>query len=338
MDERAWLGAALFGRILEPPPADLAGLCKREGVTALLFEALGPSAPDAIVRAQRGAIAWQMAREPAVRAVLAAIAVPFLVLKGEALANSCYRMPHLRAREDLDLLFASEADARQAADALSLLGYSIDPDSWLPDGVQFTMVRPELQIDLHWRLSTHPILGKRLTFADLHSRCHRVGEPPMDALSPVDAFLHAAIHRMANAQIGAADRLIWLYDFVVLSQRFDEEEWSTLVARASDLALAAPCVDAMRACTEYFQYSWPMATLALLKAAAAEEPFRPDRAGDRVYLESQTPNLWRRLVPSAAYMRARYRLTNRGSLPLAYLRRWMTGLKLLWRAIKHSPR
>ncbi len=340
MDERAWLSAALFGRAAGAQPNDLAALCRREGVAPLLFEAIAGRAaiPDAIVRAHRGAVAWQMARGAAVKAALASVCVPNLVLKGEALAHTCYAAPHLRPREDLDLLFASESDARTATASLAQLGYAMDPESWLPGGSQFTLVGPDLLIDMHWQLGNHPILGARLLFADLYARRVQVSEPPMAVLHPVDAFMHAAIHRMSNAQIGAGDRLIWLYDFVALARRFNAADYSTLVDRAGAHALAAPCLDAMAACTRHFDWPWPAATISALSDAAARERFRPERAASRAYVESQAPRLWRRLVPDATYMRARYRLTQRSSLPLAYLRRWITGLKLLWRALKRSPR
>ena len=163
MDERAWLSAALFGRAAGAQPNDLAALCRREGVAPLLFEAIAGRAaiPDAIVRAHRGAVAWQMARGAAVKAALASVCVPNLVLKGEALAHTCYAAPHLRPREDLDLLFASESDARTATASLAQLGYAMDPESWLPGGSQFTLVGPDLLIDMHWQLGNHPIQGAR---------------------------------------------------------------------------------------------------------------------------------------------------------------------------------
>ncbi len=155
-------------------------LARREGVSGLLCDRWratidGDDPRAALLSAEIGRqVASELIRSGAERRVLAALnaaGIDALVLKGAALARWLYAHAHWRPRSDLDLLFASEADSARAEQALGALGYRWD--GVLANGVcvERTLIGSPQgvvhAIDLHWRLTPHPVYADRFTYAEL---------------------------------------------------------------------------------------------------------------------------------------------------------------------------
>lgn len=328
---------------------------RSEGVSALLCERWRDAidADDDRVAPLSAEIARQVASElvraDAEQRVLSALAdagLDVLVLKGAALARWLYARPHWRPRGDLDLLFASEAVAMQAETVLAALGYRWD--GVLANGVciERTLVGWQRgithHIDLHWRLTPHPAYADRFAFDTL--RRERQPLPGLRGgfgLGGVHALVHAALHRVANRWLGEEDRVVWLYDIHLLAARLRPEDEAVLLDCARVHGVAAPLHDALQRSADWLGTAVSTSTMSELAALAAGETFQPDDSLDRRKYEWQAVRrlpptqrwayLLRQLFPAVDYMRQRYGAQSLPALAIAYPRRWLDGLKLLFR-------
>lgn len=163
--------------------------------------------------------------------------IPWVVLKGPALAELVYPRPDLRSYGDLDLLVAPEAfgDALEVLEGLEARVLDLN---WR---LAAEMVRGEIslalpsgtQLDLHW----HPIndVGVRrrlgLTTEGLLGRAQVAKLRGVSAcvLGPLDSLVYVAVHGC----LSGGYRLVWLEDLhrsvVALSPSWDE-----LLAEARD--------------------------------------------------------------------------------------------------------
>ena len=354
-----WIASVLGdGSAFPPVPAvapELIARCAEEqGVAALLHRQLHQtSANSQVPKALRQALAeWhgravalEMLRSMETRRVLSALqqaGIELLVLKGAALGQWAYPASYLRARDDLDLLFRDRSVARQAQVVLAALGYAGEE---LPaNGPQFELTmtrrqtdRPDWHIDVHWRISQHPVFAERFDFPELLAESLPLPEGGR-GLGRVDALLHAAVHRVSNLLIGQGDRLIWLYDLPCIAEQLQAEDWAQVLCRAQDKQLAGPLVAAMQACQRLFGTVWPVDALRALEQMAAGESFDVAQAHSRGYFEWQAMRTlprgarWRlvlrKWIPDHRYMFERYQLQHGWQLPGAYLGRWLIGLRI----------
>jgi len=349
--DRAALAAALVGVRPLPAPEDLAGWLRAaepEGVAALLawrYRETGDGAlPAAARETLRMAAAHELLADAAERQavrLLRGAGVPFLVLKGAALARWLYPAPYLRPRSDLDLLFAEREVLANAAAALAPAGYA--PVDQFPPHPSYEI---ELRratgplahtIDAHWRMANSGVHFDCLRFDELAAAARPVpGLEGALGLEPVHALLHACVHRLSNIRDPIGDLLHWLFDIHLLACGLDESAWSRLVRLAVERRLAGPCESALSAVAALFTTPVPAPVRAELARAASREPFRMARAASfRHYLwhsylrlggRERLAFVRRMTFPSFAYMRSQFGVQSPAQLPAAYVRRLLRGL------------
>jgi hypothetical protein len=335
VDDRRFLAGFLSGGTgrwrFEPPLAAAQWLecALGDDVVALVERRMrdGSAAVPESVRelftdAARAEVAQFMVRQAEARRVLARLAeagLPVLLLKGSALAYWAYPEPHLRHCVDVDLLFASRADAVAAADLLAPDGYVVRQHFGDAASREFLCVRqrpgsPRVEFDMHWGLSGKPVFADRLAFEELMAGSMPLPAlaPPARGLGPVHACLHACMHRMADLSNGGGDRLKWLYDLHLLALSLDGAGWEGLRALAVDRGLAGVCVDGLTEAAAMFGTPLPDATLTALRSAGESEPLDPKRLRNWTYFQRQNlralPDwrarlrwIWQRLRPTLDY-------------------------------------
>lgn len=338
---RALLAAALRGEAdlawPEEGAARVALLAEIEaqGVAALLHEiwsrpecraAVPSGLREAVAQLDRAARMRDLLRLSEARrigAALAAAGIDVLWLKGAALAHWLYPQPHLRPLGDLDVLFASHAEALRAAEVLAPLGYRLPIRHIAGDLYVHELLAVHaghgLELDLHWRLANPALFSERLQWTEL--RAAAIAVPALGegarALYPVHALLHACLHRAGNQRSGRADRLIGLFDLHRLAQRLTDQDWARFVELAVERRVAEPCLDALRASARDLGTMWRDEVLQALRAAAEREWLRSAKLSGWTYAQYATlrelPGLgarlrWLRqmLVGDLAHLRERY--------------------------------
>ena len=352
---------AVLAALLRGDAADLAPVADRvleraqfHGVATLIQLRLGQRAPEALREPlRRGAVlaaAVELARRDELARLLAALeaaGVPALLLKGAALAHWLYPQPYARPSLDADLMVEPQL-RRRASEVLLAQGYrttrfqggelvNAQAAYWRPLTAEVPML-----LDLHWRISTSPLFAHVLTFDWLRSRARPVPAlgPAAFGPAPVDALLHACVHRAGvfaqGREAERADRLIWLYDIHLLAGRLDEREWAEFTGLAQRHRLRAICGQALAAATHWLGTRVPGTVRAAL-GEAREEPSAALLGGGALRLKwaefSTLPNLGERLtylretaLPAPAYLLDRYRTDRQWLLPALYLRRALEGL------------
>ena len=113
--------------------------------------------------------------------LLAAAGAPCLVIKGAALAYTVYRQPHLRRRDDADLLVRGE-DAERVAALLEAHGYARAAEisgDYATSQMHFD--RPDHPdhrdaLDIHWRIVNAHAFADAIAFSEFQSACMPVPE------------------------------------------------------------------------------------------------------------------------------------------------------------------
>jgi hypothetical protein len=281
--DRAALAETVAGNRPPPTPEDLPDwlrAAETEGVAALLawryLEAGESALPAAARETLRTAAARELLADAAERRavrLLRGAGVPFLVLKGAALARWLYPAPYLRPRSDLDLLFPEREVVAEAAAALAPAGYVL-ADRFAPEPIYEAKLQSAAgpsthTIDAHWRMASDRVFFNCLQFDELAADARPV--PGLDGalgLGPIHALLNACVHRVTNLRVTDGDRLHWLFDVHLLAHGLDDSAWSTLVRLAAERRLAGPCGSAVAAATALFKTRVPAPVRAELARAA----------------------------------------------------------------------
>ncbi|MFN7183309.1 MAG: nucleotidyltransferase family protein [Thermomonas haemolytica] len=363
-DSRGQLAQALLGAPLPQALTDAEGLAmaKREGVLPLLEAALrvSPQWPElpqdfrnALQAEVRQAIGLDLFRRHELSRVAAALAaggLRVLLLKGNALGLWLYPQPHLRVTRDIDLLFASRAEADRAVDLLSPLGYVAEPN---PGRLFFERKSKLLvdgssrgELDLHCKLLNAPLFSEVFPFDVLWTPAMALpGLPPtVRALAPVHALLHACLNRALDIQAGEPERLKLAWDVHLLVSRLAPHEWEQLLAVAREKRIAGACMRMFDETRALFATPFPPPVLSGLQAAMASEPLDWARLQDWPYMQWQNcralPSLalrlrwlYERLFPTTSRLRGRY---GDGSRWRLLLRRFLRGVRLLHRRGPHE--
>ena len=356
---RSWLLAAMSGEDLPALQVDAGAIesqAQEEGVLALLAAACSargdvvvPGLRDVLRSASMRETAIELERMAQAHRVLSALAnasVDALVLKGTALAYWLFDAPAQRPRCDMDVLVASQAEAERAVSALKTVGYSLVAEIGVKASAEFEVALERHSpggtvhtVDLHWRLLNHAVLSRGFGFDELQS--HSIAIPKLHAqargLGRVHALVHALLHRVTNFPSSKHNRLIWLYDIHLLAGGCSADDWQSFLRLCADKTMAAPCLDGLCASRDAFATTIPVGIEADLQAMAAGEAWTLDAsldqgAMDRAHLRALSwPGkigwLWRKLFPSAEFMRYRYGASSSSGLLRAYLQRWWIGIK-----------
>lgn len=223
--------------------------------------------------------------------------IPFLIMKGTALAYSHYSHPYLRSRCDTDLLFASKADAEQAWQRLRTLGYR------RPNAVSGKFVSHEFSclkkskmdfehvLDIHWKLSNSHRFARALTFKEMHDSAipvTEVGEQAL-ALNPTHSLLLACMHRIAHKPEATENRLIWLSDIQLLSDKFSSTQWQQFVTLAVKRNLCGICLDGLQQTAATFSCDIaPKEVISVLYEGARNEKYSTEMGKSRLAMELST--------------------------------------------------
>ena len=348
---RAWLAAVLRAPAGSVPavPVDathahVLAIAEHEGVTALVYERLR-EVPDAAAlqaafaesaRTHAMRSLWMRAETARLLKALHEAGLRVLVLKGVALSAWLYPAPHLRACGDLDLLFASHAEAQRATDVLEGCGY---PHGYEQGRHAYERVRKPvpgtayaLEVDVHWRLLNAPVFADALDFEELWSESIAIAALGAHArgLGPVHALLHAAMNRVVNLYTDVGDLLKCLCDVHLLTVRFESADWETMEQTASERKLCGVVQAALAVAQVQLGTAIPGKTLAALAQRIPYEPVNPQQLGDWLYMQRHSiaalPLGQRlrwvlgRLVPDSGYLRNHYGAG--ASLPVLLLRHW----------------
>ena len=267
--------------------------------------------------------------------------VDLLLAKGAALAYTHYAAPHLRPRDDIDILIR-RADLDRASAMLASIGYERDaePNAELWTGQHhYCKTTPSgvVRVDVHWRAANPIAFAGALAFDDVWPRSVPVAAmgPHARTLAPADSLLLACLHRVAHHQ----DRveLLWLWDIHLLASRMSTGELSQFSGEAVRAKLGAVCARGLALAHECFGTVVPDCLLAEL-AGAKNEPSAAFVGAALSALEVARADLaalrgWRaraslvreHLVPPAMYMRQRYPRWPAALLPIAYIHRILRG-------------
>lgn len=295
-----------------------------------------------------GYAAREMAARIALDAVLDALqrrGVQPVVFKGTALAYTAYPHPHLRPRNDTDLLI-DRRDVGVVRETLAGAGYA-EP-TYCDGELLFCQLEWQktdrlattIALDVHWKVSTQTAFADLFTYEDLRRTSvaapslspHAVVAAGAEAL--ILACVHPAMHHHNEL------RLLWVYDVHLLFTGLPAEER----ARFEDLALtrrvATICAHQLRRARELLGTAVDGAMLARLEGNGDE--------ATAVYLDDSrrwhnelATNLrtlpWRSRLsllrevafPRPSYMLARYNMTRTAAgwllLPALYAGRLALG-------------
>jgi hypothetical protein len=267
-----------------------------------------------------------------------------VVFKGAALAYTLYQRPWHRPRTDTDLFTAPE-DVAVASSAIESCGYgrshALTSGSLVTHQVAFERTDAHglhHVIDLHWKVVNPQMLADVVDFEEVWRDA--APAPALGASarvpSPVASTVLACVHRLAHHQ--GHDRLIWLYDLKLLSERFSASEWETLCETAAARRVSAICLDGLARAHRLLRSPLPAGVATRLAEAGATDPSREyiDRTmHKRDVLVSDLAQLrgWRarlRLLrehafPPRAFILQRYGLQSAMWLPALYTHRLVTG-------------
>ena len=252
VETEALLSAALSGEIA-PWPAQAPSTFERNlldsagdhGVAELLsvtpaLHGWPASIQSALLQRRRDAAAAEIIREQELAKVLDALnaaGLSALLLKGAALAYTHYPQSWMRPRLDTDLLVAPAVRTRAIA-TLQSLGYQ--PSTHFGGELvthQSQLIRTDRhgllhRVDLHWKIANPQVFADAFSFEELDRRAVRIPQLGSSArtLSPSHSLVLACVHRVAHH--ANSDRLLWLYDIVVLLDAMSVRE----LERASAIA------------------------------------------------------------------------------------------------------
>lgn len=256
--------------------------------------------------------------------------VPVLVIKGAALSLTHYRSPGTRPRVDTDLFIDAKDRVRWHA-LMREMGFSAVPSNFsslvLPERSYAKKVAGAfVQLDVHWSVSSRPLLGKALRFSTLYDaglafdQARRLRMP-----RPIDALLVAIVHRLGHHR--DHERYIWLYDIYLLWSVLSADERAEAIACAASLGLVAILSEALSATAAIFPMAAPQLDLPTRKEAAAKLLISHKSL---LFFDLQHADwserwllLWQRLWAEPHYLRHRYDAT-RAPLCLLQLRRWLS--------------
>jgi hypothetical protein len=347
-DERRWLRDLFAGRDAAPP-ADLAPLLRatrEHGLQPLLFTLVHGDWPRELVDAlRRDAFGNAMLAERGIVRMtevveaLRAHEITPLFIKGTALAESIYPSRGLRPRADVDLIVAP-SEAERAVDALRALGYVAEMSPRNAPSAQ-VMLRGSHAgdvLDLHWAISNARELARLFDVDALRAN----GTTTASGLripATVDSLLIACVHRVAHHH--GDDRLIWLYDLVLLWRALTPDERRLFRQRAVEGEIVAICADGLSRAFEWFASDEAPAFERTSHREQSESFLDPQRLHISELIAELRAAKGKRLrflrllaFPSAEQMRARFPGASNVALPFLYLRRALGAVAKLFTRVR----
>jgi hypothetical protein len=199
-----------------------------------LRESLPPDAAgrlDALFREECARHLLVNANLHRVQGVLERAAIPFLVVKGPALAALAYRRPRIRFYQDLDIVVRRQHFAA-ALDLFEANGADVVDPNWPYHSEHVAgEIRLSTGVDLHWHLLFFHELRSTtaISMDEIFSRERPVSLSGTSVLTtdPADTLIHLCLH----ACLEGGGRLIWLKD-IERAVANDAPAWEDVIERS----------------------------------------------------------------------------------------------------------
>ena len=266
-----------------------------------------------------------------------------VLFKGAALAHTHYPAPHVRPRADTDLL-AAAPDVPAVERILARFGYRRQTEtsgrlvSYQSHYDKVDRYGVGHAFDVHWKISNLQALADRLSHEEIWS-----GRVPLAAFGgsacaagDAHALLLALVHR-AGHHAGSRN-LLWIYDVHLLATRLSGDRMTQVRELATARGLNRLAADGLALARETFATTFATPVIEELRAA---RPGRPQAIVDDVpstqahvlRLDLDALPTWRaragllreHVLPSPAYIRARYGVHSSLALPALYIWRVLAG-------------
>jgi len=273
-------------------------------------------------------------------------AIPFVLLKGAALANTVYPEPAQRPMNDVDFLIPS--------DSLDLLIERFKSYGYVEEGhtqgsdiikqyeICFSTPRSNSRLELEFHsIFPHLPLGQEsqaMTWFWSQLESFQFAGNTVKGLNPTASVLYLSSH--ALQQHGMAQMpLIWIYDiYLILREKAADIDWQELFDVAKVFQWEASLFYACKLAEEYFSLGLPtpmlqwishdiskLSGIDTVRVLMNKDVTRSMRV---IQFFSKLPPLRRfqysirLLFPSIKYMRKHYGISNNVYLPFTYLYRW----------------
>lgn len=338
---RQWLISVLLDSPItyEPPLTEVLSAAEDEGILLLLAEALEVHHSSKITDFFRKTIQQaarvesfgqlaMLAEQKRVFTSLVIAKLPFLVLKGGALAHWLYPKQHLRLVTDLDILISDRVALIPLDQTLTTLGYKPMTAAGEHFGIEKSFKRQggpygEYTVDVHWRLLNSMQLQHCFSFNELYESAIEF-LPGVRGLSPVHAMLHACAHRGLNLPyrhaegVQRAQCLRWLWDIHLLAAALSESQWLELCRLCESKRLSALVLDGLQAAVLECRSAVPVLVLEDLRQQTTKlgltmRPFQSwpvyqwhEFCACADSISGRMQWLYQRLWPNVEAMRARY--------------------------------
>jgi hypothetical protein len=192
---------------------------------------------------------------------------PCVLLKGAAYMAQGLPIAAGRLPSDLDILVPKAALA-EARESLSVAGWrTVDLDEhdqryyeeWSHEVPPMRHPRLGLELDLHHNILP-PVGDMQIDATALLGQLQKSNWHPWSVLHPVDQVLHCAAHLFFDSEL--RDRIRDLVDLDGLFRHFgsNEQFWTRLVDRSSELGLAEPLALACHFCVRWLGTPIPRPT------------------------------------------------------------------------------
>lgn len=276
-DDTLALAAALdpskAAKSLIPIHRPLIEQAKNEGVAGILYKSLSASgALDSLPQENKEILRtyyYQTLRVNmrllhALKQVLARAnqeGIRVVILQGMDLLQDLYEDIGLRPLMDIDL-WVSKTDYSGLVRIFESLGYERDaiyPDTFKQGATVFDVHTHILWAD---RIQARKmILDKSEKHIIREVRAIEIEGEKAFCLSPYDQVLYLSLHAFKHR----VNRLIWLVDIKRILERWKDEGWKGLVARAEDLAQSNTLLSVLFLLEQVFQFRGPQGALKPLQ-------------------------------------------------------------------------
>ncbi|GMT41176.1 MAG: hypothetical protein IEMM0001_1911 [bacterium] len=294
------------------------------------------------------AVATELGQEHELQMVLSLFTdagIPFLLMKGTPLAYTHYPQLYLRSRSDTDLLFENMDDAEKAFNLLETHGYQ------RPNAVSGEFVSHEFccykkdkagvgsTLDMHWKLSNAHRFARAFNFTELAASSTQITElgEKAQSLGPIHALLLACMHRIAHKIEGMENRLVWLYDIHLLTEKFSDQQWRQFIILATAKGMCGICLDGIQQSAKILNTDIPEEVKIQLEEGASHEKYSTEMGESQLTMEMSNLRAlpgWKeraglikeRVFPDANYMMVKYDTQKKYLLPYLYLKRAIGGI------------
>lgn len=300
---------------------------------------------DAFQRAERDAAVVDGLRHAELVRVLAELSaaeIRVLVFKGAALAHTHYPVPHVRVRQDTDLIVAAP-EVAALEEVLRRLEYIRPPEtsgrlvSYQSHYHKIDRYGVIHAFDVHWKISNLQMLADRLTWQELWNCRVPVAALGSSAVTvdDVHALLLALIHRVGHHP--ESHDLLWIYDLHLLASGLTTSDMAQAREIAGARGLSLIAAEGLALARNWF--GTKVADSALDPLTARAHPQTPIVIRGRwtqvrvLRLDLRALPSWQararligeHLMPPASYMRARYGVRSNLLLPALYIWRVLLG-------------